>query len=110
MLFRVSFLWYSAIGFLVTIILGLIASIIFGAEDAEHVETDLISPPIYDFFHWLPRHVKEKLRVPVKLRHSTRDNSVQLKGIVNANIDLSDESLAKSDEREYTRKISVMTA
>ncbi|KAI4465475.1 sodium-coupled monocarboxylate transporter [Holotrichia oblita] len=109
-LYRVSFLWYSAIGFFVTIILGLIASIIFGSQDAEHVETDLISPPVYELFQWLPRHVKDKLRVPMELKHNIRDNSVQLKGIVNMNIDLSDESLPQGDEREYTRKISVMTA
>ncbi|KRT80547.1 hypothetical protein AMK59_8462 [Oryctes borbonicus] len=109
-LYRVSFLWYSAIGFLVTVILGLIASIVLGSQDPENVNPDLISPPVHDFLHSLPHNIKEKLCAPLRLKQNTKDNNVQLKGIENANIDLSDESIPDTSDKEYIRKISVMTA
>lgn len=91
-------------------VLGLLASIAFGSQDPENVDPDLISPPVYKLLHALPHNVKERLCVPLKFKRNAKDNSVQLTGITNANIDLSDESLPKSDDKEYARKISVMTA
>ncbi|GJQ70610.1 hypothetical protein Trydic_g23003 [Trypoxylus dichotomus] len=108
-LYRISFLWYSAIGFLVTIILGLIASFVFGSQDPENVDPDLISPPIQSFLYSLPHNIKEKLCAPLKLNHNAKNN-VQLRGIENVNIDLSDESIPNTSGTEYIRKISVMTA
>ncbi|KAJ8951905.1 hypothetical protein NQ318_019884 [Aromia moschata] len=52
-LFRVSYIWYSAIGFLVTVVMGLIGSFATGAADPKDVDGNLLSPP-------------EFLKVPLK--------------------------------------------
>lgn len=98
-LYRVSFLWYSAIGFLVTIIIGMIVSYLTGFEDPHDVDTDLISPVVYEFLCGLPKSLKEKLNIPLKLNSSgttksyaNGDKDMSMNGVVNVTLDISDEA------------------
>lgn len=65
-LFRISYIWYSAIGFFITIVLGILGSFATGFEDPREVDGDLLSPPIRNFLHALPDKIKEKLNIPLK--------------------------------------------
>ncbi|CAG9823599.1 unnamed protein product [Phaedon cochleariae] len=48
-LYRISYIWYSGIGFLVTVILGLIGSFVTGANKTSDVDDNLLSPPVKEF-------------------------------------------------------------
>lgn len=106
-------MWYSAIGYLVTVILGLIVSFITGAEDPHNVNEDLLSPPITNFLQKLPRRIKEVLNVPLKVQQ----NGVTAisKGLVNVALDVSSEKFTQTlrieatvtGENEKFRKISL---
>ncbi|XP_066143169.1 sodium-coupled monocarboxylate transporter 2-like [Euwallacea fornicatus] len=65
-LFRLSYIWYSAIGCLLTVILGILGSFVTGFEEPGKVHTELISPPIRNFLHSLSEHTKERLHIPLK--------------------------------------------
>ncbi|KDR11160.1 Sodium-coupled monocarboxylate transporter 1, partial [Zootermopsis nevadensis] len=45
-LYKLSYLWYSLLGFLTTIIVGLVFSILTGSLDSCHLDEDLMSPPV----------------------------------------------------------------
>lgn len=102
-------MWYSAIGYLVTVTLGLIVSLLTGAEDPHNINEDLLSPPINEFLHKLPNTVKEALNIPMKLR---RNGGVP-KGMVNVALNVSSEKITQTLHIEATvvgekfRKISL---
>ncbi|XP_071052703.1 sodium-coupled monocarboxylate transporter 1 [Onthophagus taurus] len=106
-LYRISFLWYSAIGCLITLILGLLVSFAFGKQDPSEVNDDLITPPISEILHSLPNNFKEFLGIPLKTKKN-KENNIPMRGIFNVAIDLSDESPPKMQDN--MRKVSVMTA
>ncbi|XP_017784801.1 PREDICTED: sodium-coupled monocarboxylate transporter 2-like [Nicrophorus vespilloides] len=89
-LYRISFLWYSAIGFMVTLIVGVITSVLTGCTDPQEVDADLISPPIQDFLASLPKCIRNKLNLPPKQSKQSKD--IGLKGVLNASLDISDEA------------------
>lgn len=87
-------MWYSAIGYVVTVILGLILSFVTGAENPRNINEDLLSPPINEFLHKLPRCVKEALNVPLKMKQN--GGSAVAKGVVNVALDVSSEKFTQS--------------
>lgn len=89
-LFRISYLWYSAIGFLVTVIVGLLTSFIVGAKDPKEVDEDLLSPPFRSFYAMLPKTVKILLKLPI-IQPPAKD--IKLNGVVNITLDVSDENI-----------------
>ncbi|XP_011310481.1 sodium-coupled monocarboxylate transporter 1 [Fopius arisanus] len=44
--YRISYLWYSAIGCIVTVIIGTLVSFLTGPQDPADLDYDLLSPPI----------------------------------------------------------------
>ncbi|KAK0088091.1 hypothetical protein PV325_013187 [Microctonus aethiopoides] len=76
-MYRVSYLWYSMIGCLVTVGVGTIVSFLTGPQDPAELDTDLLSPP-----------VKYLLGEPVK----SPNHNVQ--GITNYALELMDEKVA----------------
>ncbi|XP_076255549.1 sodium-coupled monocarboxylate transporter 2-like [Rhynchophorus ferrugineus] len=65
-LFRLSYIWYSAIGFFSTIILGLLASFVTGFQNPQDVDTNLLSPPVLETLRKLPDSIKRKLNIEFK--------------------------------------------
>ncbi|GBP30472.1 Sodium-coupled monocarboxylate transporter 1 [Eumeta japonica] len=77
-LFRVSYLWYSALGYVATLLAGLVVSVVTGVTQPTDVPIDLISPPIIKLLDALPDRLKKLLRLPVRLSmHRRRSSSVR---------------------------------
>lgn len=57
-LFRVSYLWYSALGCMTTLLVGLLVSVVTGVTDPATVPIDLISPPVITLLNSLPDYIK----------------------------------------------------
>lgn len=74
-LFRISYLWYSAIGCIATLITGLIVSVATGVTQPSTVPIDLISPPIVSLLNALPNQLKKSLRIPNRLGAERRRSS-----------------------------------
>ncbi|KAJ0180519.1 hypothetical protein K1T71_003923 [Dendrolimus kikuchii] len=74
-LFRVSYLWYSALGCFSTLVTGLLVSVATGATDPSQVPIDLISPPIINLLNHLPSKLKKALRLPTRLGSERRRSS-----------------------------------
>ncbi|VEN50359.1 unnamed protein product [Callosobruchus maculatus] len=65
-LYRISYIWYSGFGFLITVMLGLIGSVATGATNPKDIDDQLLSPPLRDFLHSLSNSTKEFLNIPLK--------------------------------------------
>ncbi|CAG4981070.1 unnamed protein product [Parnassius apollo] len=74
-LFRVSYLWYTGLGCLATLLAGLITSVITGVTDPAQVPIDLISPPVISLLNSLPTKLKNVLRVPTRFGSERRRSS-----------------------------------
>ncbi|XP_077301945.1 sodium-coupled monocarboxylate transporter 2 [Arctopsyche grandis] len=57
-LYRISYLWYSAIGCVVTVVLGWIVSMFTYSKESLAVDVDLLSPPIVRMIERLPSIMK----------------------------------------------------
>ncbi|CAL4064166.1 unnamed protein product, partial [Meganyctiphanes norvegica] len=78
-IYRLSYLWYSAVGCLTVIIVGLLVSLITGKQDIRKVNPDCISPGLLIFQSYIPG--LEELGVNyVEKRQNTKDNQ----GVTNA--------------------------
>lgn len=62
-LYKLSYLWYSLLGFLFTIIMGLTVSILTGSLETCHLDEDLMSPPVRRWLESLPSNIKQFLRL-----------------------------------------------
>ncbi|XP_012261214.1 putative sodium-dependent multivitamin transporter [Athalia rosae] len=78
-LYRVSYLWYSAIGCLTTVFGGILVSFFTGPQDPGDLDHDLLSPPI---------------RALLRLRDG-KSRKKNLQGVTNLALDLDDEKIAK---------------
>ncbi|ODN03398.1 Sodium-coupled monocarboxylate transporter 2 [Orchesella cincta] len=52
-MYRISYIWYSAIGCCVTVFIGLILSFLTGPQDPRKLDPKLISPAVDTFVRWL---------------------------------------------------------
>lgn len=66
-LYQISYLWYSVIGLVVTVVLGLGSSLVYKPQDPCRLHPDLISPPVLALLQSLPNSVKESLGLPVEV-------------------------------------------
>jgi len=78
---QTSYLWYSAIGCVLTMLVGLIVSFITGAQNPADVDQDFLSPPIAAMF-----------RLQTKPPASTN-----VQGIANLGLELEDEKPRQID-------------
>lgn len=76
-----SYLWYSVIGCLTTFVVGMVVSLITGAQDPEELDHDLLSPPV-------------RLLLNCR-RQSGGSKKKNLNGIANLGLDLEDEKSTK---------------
>ncbi|XP_072944315.1 sodium-coupled monocarboxylate transporter 1 isoform X2 [Epargyreus clarus] len=74
-LFRISYLWYSGLGCVATLLVGLVVSVATGVTDPAQVPIDLISPPVVSLLNSLPIKFKKALRVPTRLGSERRRSS-----------------------------------
>ncbi|XP_035741642.1 uncharacterized protein LOC118450204 [Vespa mandarinia] len=80
--YRTSYLWYSAIGCVLTMAVGLIVSLFTGLQNPAELDQDLLSPPIAAIF---------------RLRTKTRRSNRNVQGVANFGLELDDE---KADTRK----------
>lgn len=97
-LYRISYIWYSMIGFLTTVIMGMIGSFATGHQNPKDVDVDLISPPAFNFYMSLSDRTKDWLNLPLK-RNSNKE--MPLKVTVNG------EGKKDDDPQEVKRRKSV---
>ena len=64
-LYRLSYLWYSAVGCLTVVIVGMIVSAITGFQNPRKLNPDLICNTGENLFSFLPSGVREFLRFNV---------------------------------------------
>ncbi|XP_043665305.1 sodium-coupled monocarboxylate transporter 1 isoform X3 [Vespula pensylvanica] len=79
--YRTSYLWYSAIGCILTMVVGFVVSLFTGLQNPAELDQDLLSPPIAAIF---------------RLRTKTRANR-NVQGVANFGLELDDE---KADTRK----------
>lgn len=78
---QISYLWYSAIGCILTMLVGLAVSFATGAQNPTDVDQDLLSPPIAAMFR-----MQTKPRV-----------TANVQGIANFGLELEDEKQRQVD-------------
>lgn len=109
-LYRISYLWYSLIGFVLTLLIGLLVSYLTGFEDPQNVDTDLLSPPVRDYLN-PTKPTKKPLTLHEKISNCSKATLI---GIVNIGLDIEDEKIMdKKLEKEIEtqeRKQSVISA
>ncbi|XP_033225867.1 sodium-coupled monocarboxylate transporter 1-like [Belonocnema kinseyi] len=76
-LYRVSYLWYSAIGCLVTVFVGIFVSFVTGFQNPSELDYDLLSPPVKHF-----------LGPPTKSRSGSK-----IGGVTNLALEMHDEKI-----------------
>jgi len=92
-LYQISYLWYSVIGFVVTVVVGLGSSLVYKPQDPCRLHPDLLSPPILSLLQSLPNSVKETIGFPVQSKSATENiggskdisngREVESKGVIN---------------------------
>lgn len=108
-LFRISYIWFSALGMLTTVIVGLIVSLITTPEKPGDIDWDLLSPPIRKYLLSLGARTKERLNIPLKMTLNRKVPNFALEGVLNKALEISEDSKGsekKSLNNEAIRKIS----
>lgn len=68
-LYRLSYMWYSAVGCVVVIVAGLVTSFLTGATNPKELDPRLICPVFDLMFPWLPKDTRKKLRFGVGMHY-----------------------------------------
>lgn len=89
-IFRISYIWYSAIGFLITFILGVLGSLATGPTNPKNVDGDLLSPPVRSLLLSLPNQLKDWLNIPLKDNSGTNAKETVEKEAFTINLELFD--------------------
>ncbi|XP_042902836.1 sodium-coupled monocarboxylate transporter 2 isoform X2 [Parasteatoda tepidariorum] len=92
-IYRLSYMWYSAIGSLIVIAIGLVVSFITGAHDKDDIKQDLISPITRKVLALCSKVKQNKTVFPVELvtnnikatglKPERSDKAVQSDGVIN---------------------------
>ncbi|CAL7942187.1 unnamed protein product [Xylocopa violacea] len=75
-IYKISYLWYSAIGCILTMLLGIVVSFFTGFQNPGDLDQDLLSPPIASLFC-----------------ATTKSHANNVQGITNFGLELDDEKL-----------------
>ncbi|KAL0275797.1 UNVERIFIED_CONTAM: hypothetical protein PYX00_003542 [Menopon gallinae] len=95
-LYKISFLWYSAISFSLTVVIGILFSFLTGAKNACQVDLALLSPPIRKLMRRYRENLSESAGFPIHDKMSTKTSKIPRHftyGIANLAVDLKDEKL-----------------
>ncbi|XP_044018363.1 sodium-coupled monocarboxylate transporter 1-like [Aphidius gifuensis] len=76
-IYKISYLWYSMIGCMITVIVGTAVSLLTGPQNPADLDSDLLSPPIKRFIDSL----------------ATKSSSSNVKGITNLSLELEDDKI-----------------
>ncbi|XP_033107426.1 sodium-coupled monocarboxylate transporter 2-like isoform X2 [Anneissia japonica] len=98
-LYHVSYMWYSAIGCLTVVVVGLITSFITGRTDPKEVNPKLISPIVETVFCCMPESWRETVRCGVEFGYDD-----DLKEEENASGDYSGR---EEDQRKINEKLEL---
>lgn len=71
-LYRLSYMWYSAVGCVVVIVAGLLTSFLTGATNPKDLDPGLICPVFDLMFPWLPKGIRKKLRFGVGMNYEAK--------------------------------------
>uniref|UniRef100_A0A1B6M044 Sodium-coupled monocarboxylate transporter 1 n=1 Tax=Graphocephala atropunctata TaxID=36148 RepID=A0A1B6M044_9HEMI len=85
-LYQISYLWYSVIGLVVTLVVGLGSSLVYQPQDPCRLHPDLISPPVLSLLQSLPNSIKETIGLPVQTKEaadSSLKKQTEMKGVAN---------------------------
>ncbi|XP_044266607.1 sodium-coupled monocarboxylate transporter 1-like [Tribolium madens] len=104
-LFRISYIWYSALGFLMTVFIGLVSSFLVGCSDPHETDWNLVSPPIKNLLFSLSNKTKERLNLPLKI-HTNKTQNNAFVGVFNIALDINEENKPQERVTEKVRKIS----
>lgn len=93
-LYRLSYLWYTMLGTVVTVVVGLVVSALTTPQDPCTLHPDLLAPPVRTFLAALPNSIKEILNLPIedktpKERKPSR--IVVSEGVINVALNMEDE-------------------
>lgn len=111
-LFRISYIWFSALGMLTTIIVGLIVSLVTTPENPGNIDWDLLSPPIRKYLLSLGARTKQRLNIPLKMSLNKKVLNFALEGVLNKALEINEEHKdngkknLNSDTKQNARKIS----
>ena len=64
-IYQLSYMWYSAVGCLTVIVVGMIVSAVTGFQNAKKLDPNLICNTGQTLFWFMPENVKEFLRFNV---------------------------------------------
>ncbi|XP_063223254.1 sodium-coupled monocarboxylate transporter 2-like [Bacillus rossius redtenbacheri] len=90
-LYRVSYLWYSALGYLVTVGLGLVVSLLTSSRHEYDVDPLLTSPPVRRLLRALPDRLRRALKLAAEVTSSKPQGQKPRAGVVNVAVSLDDE-------------------
>lgn len=97
-LYRLSYLWYTMLGTLVTVVVGMVVSALTTFQDPCALHPDLLAPPVRNFLGMLPNSVKEVLNLPIEDK-SPKERKVSKivvsEGVVNVALTLDDEKSSR---------------
>ncbi|XP_034236570.1 sodium-coupled monocarboxylate transporter 1-like [Thrips palmi] len=93
-LYRLSYLWYTMLGTVVTVVVGMAVSALTTFQDPCALHPDLLAPPVRNFLGMLPNSVKELLNLPIEDK-SPKERKVSKMvvsdGVINVALTLDDE-------------------
>ncbi|XP_067130724.1 sodium-coupled monocarboxylate transporter 1-like [Centruroides vittatus] len=76
-LYKISYMWYSVIGCLLCIIIGLIFSLLTGGRKTSHLDSRLLSPIALSLFNSLPSRIRPKLNTTFQTKEEEAKSSME---------------------------------
>ncbi|EDV95092.1 sodium-coupled monocarboxylate transporter 2 [Drosophila grimshawi] len=77
-LYRISYMWYTALGAMVTIIVALLSAFIFGTNNPNQIDPALLTPCIRKFYKFESHKPTDAYKVDIPLPHKLRIDEVAL--------------------------------
>ncbi|KAK7866109.1 hypothetical protein R5R35_011627 [Gryllus longicercus] len=108
-LYRLSYLWYGAVGCCLTVLVGLLVSAITGTQRPGDLDPTLISPPVWTLLHALPSGLRRKLNVPAKESKDGKENLANNFKLSSQDvyvIGLDNPALAKDEDTVATEEVT----
>lgn len=76
-LYKVSYMWYSVIGCLLTVIVGLVCSFITGGKNITKLDSRLLSPLALSVYQSLPSKIRPKFNTSIQTKEEEAKSSME---------------------------------
>lgn len=76
-LYKVSYMWYSVIGCLLTVIVGLVCSFITGGKNINKLDSRLLSPLALSVYQSLPSKIRPKFNTSIQTKEEEAKSSME---------------------------------